>query len=50
MMNKVNSWVCLSYVKFIYYMKNKIDYFKHFEECNIGNINPLTNKIIQPKS
>jgi len=36
MMNKVN-WVCLSRAKFIYHMKNEIDYFKHFEECNIAN-------------
>jgi len=48
-MNKVNS-VCLLHVKFIYQMKNEIDYIKHFEQCNIDNTNPLTNKIVQPKS
>ena len=31
-------------------MKNEINYFKHFEQCNIGNTDPLTNKIVQPKT
>jgi len=49
MINKVNS-VCLSHVKFFYHMKNEIDYFKHFEQCNIGNTDPPTNKIVKPKT
>jgi len=43
----VNEWgeLELSQVKIIYDMKNKIDYFKHFEQCNIGNTDSLTNKL-----
>jgi len=44
-MNEVNL-VCLSHMKLIYHIKNEIDYIKHFEQCNIGNTNTLTNQIV----